>query len=126
MKIDIEVISRDMIKPSTTTPPRSRNYQFSLLDQIAPPEDFSFIYFFNLDCKLSNNDISNHLKTSLSKVLTHYYLLAGRVNDNYVDCNDEDVLFLVFKSAANSHRSSRNHFWRRSTDSSPSQMVSVI
>ncbi|KAK0599699.1 hypothetical protein LWI29_007777 [Acer saccharum] len=60
----------------------------------SPPDDFSFIYFFNLDCKLSNNDISNHLKTSLSKVLTHYYPLAGRVNDNYVDCNDEGVLFL--------------------------------
>ncbi|KAK1584224.1 hypothetical protein Q3G72_030928 [Acer saccharum] len=30
-----------------------------------------------------------------------------------------------FKSAANSHRSSRNHFWRSSTDSSPSQMVST-
>ncbi|KAK2637870.1 hypothetical protein Ddye_025665 [Dipteronia dyeriana] len=94
MKIDIEVISRDMIKPSTPTPHRFRKYQFSFLDQIAPPDDFSFIYFFNLDCKLSNNDVSNHLKTSLSKVLTHYYPLAGRVNDNYVDCNDEGVLFL--------------------------------
>ncbi|KAK0602941.1 hypothetical protein LWI29_038414 [Acer saccharum] len=29
-----------------------------------------------------------------SKVLTHYYPLAGRVNDNYVDYNDEGVLFL--------------------------------
>ncbi|KAK3200695.1 hypothetical protein Dsin_024110 [Dipteronia sinensis] len=94
MKIDIEVISRDMIKPSTPTPHRLRNYQFSFLDQIAPPDYFYFIYFFNLDCKLSNNDISNHLKTSLSKVLTYYYPLAGRVNDNYVDCNDEGVLFL--------------------------------
>ncbi|KAK0601742.1 hypothetical protein LWI29_027038 [Acer saccharum] len=94
MKIDIEVISRDMIKPSTPTPHHFRNYQFSFLDQIAPPDAFLLIFFFNLDCKLSNNDISNHLKTSLSKVLTHYYPLAGRVNDNYVDCNDEGVLFL--------------------------------
>ncbi|KAL5768193.1 hypothetical protein ACOSQ2_014976 [Xanthoceras sorbifolium] len=94
MKIDVEVISREMIKPSTPTSDHLRRYQFSFLDQISPSVYIPLIYFFNLDQQHSKCYISNHLKTSLSKVLTHYYPLAGQVKDNYVDCNDKGALFL--------------------------------
>ncbi|KAL5835354.1 hypothetical protein ACOSQ4_014851 [Xanthoceras sorbifolium] len=94
MKIDVEVISREMIKPSTPTSDHLRRYQFSFLDQISPSVYIPLIYFFNLDQQHSKCYISNHLKTSLSKVLTHYYPLAGHVKDNYVDCNDKGALFL--------------------------------
>ncbi|KAL5770605.1 hypothetical protein ACOSP7_014759 [Xanthoceras sorbifolium] len=94
MKIDVEVISREMIKPSTPTSDHLRRYQFSFLDQLSPSVYIPLIYFFNLDQQHSKRYIFNHLKTSLSKVLTHYYPLAGHVKDNYVDCNDKGVLFL--------------------------------
>ncbi|KAK3200696.1 hypothetical protein Dsin_024111 [Dipteronia sinensis] len=94
MKIDVEVISGEMIKPSTPTPDHLHRCQFSFLDQISPSVYIPLIYFFDLDDQeLSKQYISNHLKTSLSEVLTRYYPLAGRVKDSYVDCNDKGVLF---------------------------------
>ena len=43
------------------------------------------------------------LKTSLSKTLTHFYPLAGRLseNQNIVDCNDQGVQFLVAQVGSN-------------------------
>ncbi|KAK7280911.1 hypothetical protein RIF29_08482 [Crotalaria pallida] len=36
--------------------------------------------------------ISDHLKKSLSLVLTYYYPLAGRINEsNFINCNDEGI-----------------------------------
>ena len=94
MKIDVEVISREMIKPSTPTLDHLHHYQFSFLDQISPSIYIPLIYFFDLDDQeLSKHYISNHLKTSLSEVLTRYYPLAGSVKDSYVDCDDNGVLF---------------------------------
>ena len=97
MKIDVETISREMIKPSTPTPNHLRHYQFSHLDQIGPPFYISLLYFYHLDDdKLVSNNrhlFSDSLKSSLSNVLTKYYPLAGRIKNNYVDCNDEGVFF---------------------------------
>ncbi|GAY56063.1 hypothetical protein CUMW_168950 [Citrus unshiu] len=96
MKIDVETISKEMIKPSTPTPSQLRHYQFSHLDQIGPPVYISLLYFYHLDDHklVSNNHLfSNSLKSSLSNVLTKYYPLAGRIKNNYVDCNDEGVVF---------------------------------
>ncbi|KAK9175275.1 hypothetical protein WN944_027281 [Citrus x changshan-huyou] len=97
MKITVETISREMIKPSTPTPNHLRHYHFSYLDQTAPPLYMSLLYFYHLDDHklVSNNNhlFINSLKSSLSNVLTKYYPLAGRVKNNYVDCNDEGVVF---------------------------------
>lgn len=41
----------------------------------------------------NNHQVINSLKSSLSNVLTKYYPLAGRIKNNYVDCNDEGVVF---------------------------------
>ncbi|KAI9187482.1 hypothetical protein LWI28_028699 [Acer negundo] len=101
MKIDVEVISREIIKP--TTSPHDQ-YKFSLLDQVNPTWYLPFIYFYSVDHKLiSKNEISKHLKTSLSQVLNHYYLLAGIVNDNFVDCKNGGVL--VLEAQVNCHLS---------------------
>uniref|UniRef100_A0A2N9FD51 Uncharacterized protein n=1 Tax=Fagus sylvatica TaxID=28930 RepID=A0A2N9FD51_FAGSY len=93
MKVEVEVISKEIIKPSSPTPTHLRNYQLSFLDQINPPVYISSIFFY------TNNEAyayakSNKLKQSLSDVLMRYYPLAGRVKDNLiVDCNDEGVLY---------------------------------
>ncbi|KAK2637926.1 hypothetical protein Ddye_025721 [Dipteronia dyeriana] len=82
MKIDVEVISREIIKP--TTSPHDC-YKFSLLDQVDPSWYLPFIYFYSVDHKTINkNEISKNLKTSLSQVLNNYYLLAGNDVNNLV------------------------------------------
>ncbi|KAL5768178.1 hypothetical protein ACOSQ2_014961 [Xanthoceras sorbifolium] len=95
MKIDVEVISREIIKPATSTPDHLHHYKFSFLDQLTPSSFYiPLIYFYSLDHKLSNNEKSTHLKTSLSKVLHHYYPLAGFIKENYIDCKNGGVLVL--------------------------------
>ncbi|PON64730.1 Transferase [Parasponia andersonii] len=96
----VEVISSEIIKPSSPTQDYLRRYQLSFLDQICPKAYIPFLYFYELNDSTSElssiaDDISNKLKKSLSQVLTLYYPLAGRfTNDNFIDCNDNGVLYL--------------------------------
>ncbi|KAL0367637.1 UNVERIFIED_CONTAM: Stemmadenine O-acetyltransferase [Sesamum radiatum] len=95
MEIEIQVISQETIKPFSPTPQSLRKYQLSFLDQIAPPVFMHLVYFYEADAKFSNPAKSNHLKKSLSQVLSKFYPLAGRlVDDLYVDCNDEGVPYV--------------------------------
>ncbi|KAL5770601.1 hypothetical protein ACOSP7_014755 [Xanthoceras sorbifolium] len=103
--INVEVISKEIIKPSTPTLDHLHHYRFSLLDQFSPSFYQPFIYFYTTtttttdddhdhDHKFGNNGVTNNLKTSLSEVLTRYYPLAGCLEETYVDCNKGGVLFL--------------------------------
>ncbi|XP_004310026.1 PREDICTED: vinorine synthase-like [Fragaria vesca subsp. vesca] len=97
MKFEAEVISKHIIKPASPTPDHLRHYQFSFLDQISPPVYNPLLLFYEFNAKTQPNitEISNHLKTSLAKVLSLYYPLAGRFKDNqHVDCNDNGVPYL--------------------------------
>ncbi|KAL0408530.1 UNVERIFIED_CONTAM: Stemmadenine O-acetyltransferase [Sesamum radiatum] len=95
MEIEIEVISHEIIKPSSPTPQSLRKYQLSFLDQIAPPVFTPVVYFYQADAKFSNYEKSNNLKKSLSQVLSRFYPLAGRlVDDLYVDCNDQGAPYV--------------------------------
>ncbi|XP_062109514.1 stemmadenine O-acetyltransferase-like [Humulus lupulus] len=96
--IEVEVISNEIIKPSSPTPDHLRHYELSFLDQTSPKSYNPFVYFYDLNGDDGNSidEISNKIKKSLSEVLTVYYPLAGRVkNDRFVDCNDEGVLYTV-------------------------------
>ncbi|KAB2626781.1 vinorine synthase-like [Pyrus ussuriensis x Pyrus communis] len=74
-KLEVEVVSTETIKPSSPTPDHLRRHKLSFLDQIQPP-----IFM---------------VKQSLSKTLTQYYPLAGRVIENaYVDCNDQGAPYV--------------------------------
>ncbi|KAL2547167.1 HXXXD-type acyl-transferase family protein [Forsythia ovata] len=102
MVLEIELISTDIIKPSSPTPDSLRKYQLSFLDQIAPPIFMPLIYFYPADSKISHLERSRKLKKSLSDALTRFYPLAGRVTDNfYLDCNDEGVPFFEAKAKCN-------------------------
>ncbi|KAK4399639.1 Vinorine synthase [Sesamum angolense] len=95
MDIEIEVISQETIKPSSPTPESLQKYQLSFLDQIAPPVFMPFVYFYEADAKFSSPEKSNHLKKSLSQILSMFYPLAGRlVDDLYVDCNDQGAPYV--------------------------------
>ncbi|XP_059655192.1 stemmadenine O-acetyltransferase-like [Cornus florida] len=96
MKIEVEVVSSETVKPSSPTPNHLRHYQLSFLDQIAPPVFSPLLLFY----PAAAIDKSNQLKNSFSEALTRFYFLAGRVIDNlYVDCNDAGVPYVEARAA---------------------------
>ncbi|KAK6930892.1 hypothetical protein RJ641_002685 [Dillenia turbinata] len=110
VEIQVEVISKDTIKPSSPTPHHLRNLKLSFLDQIQPPVLMPMVFFYPKESNYSSSstykaaDPVGVLKKSLSEVLTWYYPLSGRVFDNlYVDCSDQGVPFI--EAHANCHLS---------------------
>nr|XP_027121974.1 vinorine synthase-like [Coffea arabica] len=96
---NVEVISEELIKPSSPTPHICRDLKLSLLDQLMPSIYVPLIFFYQNRSSCSNNidpaKRSQHLKQSLSEVLTKFYPFAGRTNQNLsVDCNDSGALFV--------------------------------
>ncbi|GAA0161525.1 hypothetical protein LIER_39247 [Lithospermum erythrorhizon] len=89
----IEITSKEMIKPSSPTPPHLRNHKLFLMDQTMPRCYISLIFFFQYDDDSSISEKSQQFKESLSRTLTLFYPLAGRIRRNNlsVDCNDEGV-----------------------------------
>ncbi|KAL6983428.1 shikimate O-hydroxycinnamoyltransferase [Sarracenia purpurea var. burkii] len=100
MKFEVQVLSREAIKPSSPTPSHLRHYQLSFLDQISPPSFIPLVFFYpkQTNDKLSQTEKSNQLKNHLSQVLTRFYPLAGRVREStdnlYVDCNHDGVPYV--------------------------------
>ncbi|KAK4852752.1 hypothetical protein QYF36_026786 [Acer negundo] len=93
--MEIRIISREMIKPSSPTPDHRRTHKLSLLDQLAPDNYFTTILYYSQAYNKNTSETSDHLKKSLSKTLTHYYPLAGRVKDDFsIDCDDYGVAFI--------------------------------
>ncbi|KAI3896281.1 hypothetical protein MKW92_001545 [Papaver armeniacum] len=101
----VQVISKEIIKPSSPTPPRLRNFKLSLLDQLLPPFYVPIVIFYPAgDDYETNNNIhdqsskSEVLKKSLSETLTRFYPIAGRIKDNIlIDCNNEGVDYIEAK-----------------------------
>ena len=101
MKFDIQIVFTDIIKPSSPTPDHLRHYTLSFIDQIMPQIFMPFVLFYPHDASanLSNEQLHDQLKKSLSEVLTLFYPLAGRVKEKlYVDCNDEGVHYVEAKA----------------------------
>ncbi|KAL5769640.1 hypothetical protein ACOSP7_013794 [Xanthoceras sorbifolium] len=89
--MEVRIISREIIKPSSSTPNHLKTHKLSLLDQSNLNGYFSFILFYSTRFTSS----SDHLKKSLSETLTHYYPFAGRVKDCFsVECGDYGVTFI--------------------------------
>ncbi|XP_031286501.1 salutaridinol 7-O-acetyltransferase-like [Pistacia vera] len=100
--MEIQIISKEIIKPSFSTPDHLRSHKICLLDQLVPSEvHFPFIFFYSA----ANEDrikTSVALKHSLSQTLTHYYPFAGRVKDAFsIDCDDSGVTFVEAQVAGN-------------------------
>ncbi|XP_047964795.1 vinorine synthase-like [Salvia hispanica] len=94
MEIETKVISIETIKPSSPTPKSMQKHQLSFIDQIFAPVLMPIVYFYPSNSKFPTSLISNHLKKSLSKTLSIYYPLAGRLVGNlHVDCNDAGIPF---------------------------------
>ncbi|XP_023002585.1 vinorine synthase-like [Cucurbita maxima] len=98
MKLEIDIISEDLIKPATPTPPHLRHYPLSFIDQITVHIYAPALYFYR-PTHAGDPDFAihfrNRLRSTLSLVLSHYPPLAGRPNYDsaFVDCNDTGALF---------------------------------
>ncbi|KAM7262998.1 hypothetical protein ACFE04_000681 [Oxalis oulophora] len=99
-EMKVVIVSREIIKPSSPTPPNLKIYNLSFFDQIAPNLYVSVLLFypFDKDHALYDEEIdkkSKRLKSSLSKTLTRFYPFAGRIKDNVsIECNDEGAIFI--------------------------------
>ncbi|XP_047340354.1 tabersonine-19-hydroxy-O-acetyltransferase-like [Impatiens glandulifera] len=92
----VEIISKEMIKPSLPTPSHLRSYQISSLDQMFNLSYVRVVFFYNRPLAGETNDvIVQVLKSSLSETLTHYYPLAGKFvpEDDLIDCDDSGAEF---------------------------------
>ncbi|OVA20488.1 Transferase [Macleaya cordata] len=91
----VEVISKEIIKPSLPTPQHLKTFNLSLLDQLSPSFYVPLILFYGAAAPdATDHHRSDMLKRSLSETLTRFYPVAGRIKDNnniYVDCNDDGV-----------------------------------
>ncbi|PPD77647.1 hypothetical protein GOBAR_DD25439 [Gossypium barbadense] len=81
MKLDVEVVSEEILKPSSPTPDRLRRYRLSFLDQLNPLLYNHLAYFYPKICDTEANKITilDRLKHSMSNALTYFYPLAGRM-----------------------------------------------
>ncbi|XP_026429975.1 salutaridinol 7-O-acetyltransferase-like [Papaver somniferum] len=101
----VQVISREIIKPSVPTPPHLKNFKLSLLDQLLPPSYVPIILFYpaSADHEPNNtichqNSKSELLKKSLPETLTHFFPVVGRIKDNVViDRNNQGVDYIEAK-----------------------------
>ncbi|EYU37080.1 hypothetical protein MIMGU_mgv1a019422mg [Erythranthe guttata] len=106
MEARVQVISREMIKPSRKTPHHLKNMRLSYLDQSTPAIYFPILFFYRADeskgLTTSNHvRISQRMKRSICDTLTSFYPLAGRIQDNFVvNCNNAGVVFVHARSGA--------------------------
>ncbi|ONI30186.1 hypothetical protein PRUPE_1G235900 [Prunus persica] len=54
MKVEVEVISKEIIKPSSPTPDHLRYLQLSFLDQLAPPVYNPFVLFYEFNGEVTD------------------------------------------------------------------------
>ncbi|CAN4084035.1 unnamed protein product [Withania somnifera] len=89
------ILSQKTIKPSSPTPASCRRHNLSFSDHMATPANAPMAVLYS---KPAENNVSQILENSLSKVLAFYYPFAGRlIVDNkcsYVDCNDIGAEYL--------------------------------
>ncbi|KAI9108167.1 hypothetical protein K1719_021040 [Acacia pycnantha] len=74
MRLQVEVFSSEMVKPSSPTPQQLCRYNLSFPDQITLQVNNNLVYLFDAAQKFNIiDDVYGRLKKSLSQLLIHYY-----------------------------------------------------
>ncbi|GLT46068.1 hypothetical protein SLA2020_198550 [Shorea laevis] len=96
MKMEVEIITIQNIKPSSPTLEHLKIFNLSLLDQLIPSPYAPLIFFYPTTTTILNIPKRvNLLNKSLSNTLTHFNPLAGKMRDHFsIDCNDEGACFI--------------------------------
>ncbi|KAL5856786.1 hypothetical protein ACOSQ3_004244 [Xanthoceras sorbifolium] len=91
--MEVQIISKKLIKPSVPTPNHRENMRISFIDQSFFPAIVPIIFYYPADDPPEKVERQSQSAKSLSETLTLYYPLAGRfVKDNHsINCNDEGV-----------------------------------
>ncbi|TQD93469.1 hypothetical protein C1H46_020890 [Malus baccata] len=95
--IEVEVIHKEIIKPSAPTPHHLRHLCLSLFDQIMLELHVPQVLFYpsSSDEHSLVAEKSELLKKSLSEALTIFYPFAGEFKNNVsINCDDRGALFL--------------------------------
>ncbi|KAH9751456.1 hypothetical protein WN944_006341 [Citrus x changshan-huyou] len=93
--LEVQVLTRENIKPLYPTPHHLRNFKLSLMDQITFPIYVCTIFLYKADGSVKSYQISQRLKSSLSKTLTKFYPFAGRLKDDFsIVCNDQGAEYV--------------------------------
>ncbi|WOH14377.1 hypothetical protein DCAR_0933896 [Daucus carota subsp. sativus] len=105
-KLVVQTASEENILPSSPTPDHLRIFKLSVLDQII----FNFyipltLFYLNNNTSDLSSVILNRskiLKHALSKTLSRFYPLAGKIKDtHHIECNDEGVYYI--QTQVNTH-----------------------
>lgn len=102
----VQVISREIMKPSSETGLHPQKLELSYLDQMLWPIYIPFIFFYKGDesrglTSSNHSQISQRLKHSLLQIMPSFYPLAGRLkNGSSVDCNDAGFEFVETRARA--------------------------
>ncbi|XP_022738488.1 vinorine synthase-like [Durio zibethinus] len=96
IKMKSEIVSRQTIRPCNPTPPYLKTFKLSLLDQISPGIHGNMTFFYPSNETTDDfSDKSKLLQDSISKTLSLFYPLGGRLRDAAtIDCNDEGAFFV--------------------------------
>ncbi|CAI9118870.1 OLC1v1020497C1 [Oldenlandia corymbosa var. corymbosa] len=125
MEAKMDVISKELIKPSSPTPQDSKTLELSLLDQIIPHffVRFLFVYEKQRQPSVDPSKTTAQLKKSLSETLTKFYPLAGKLSPDHhsVDCDDSGVLFVEANVDATLSQAVQNAPFERFSQYMPSE-----
>ncbi|MED6192661.1 hypothetical protein PIB30_011994 [Stylosanthes scabra] len=96
--MEMELICKEIMKPSSATPPHLKTYPLSYFDVTTPPQYMPVLYFYNIKQIENQESKLALLKKSLQEALSAYYPIAGRFKGQLaIDCNDEGVPLLITK-----------------------------
>ena len=100
--MEIQIISKEIIKPSAPTPHHLKTYKLSAVDQLAAfAADIPVVLFYSPTDEISSKN-SDYLKKSFAKTLTLFYPFAGRIkDDSSIDCNDDGATYIEAHVAGN-------------------------
>ncbi|MED6153187.1 hypothetical protein PIB30_099278 [Stylosanthes scabra] len=95
-EVNVEIISKEDIRPSSPTPSHLRTFKLSILDQIIPIPYAVITLFYTSHNPFEFPQKLELLKQSLSEALTQFHPLGGKIKDDLnIDCNDEGANFVV-------------------------------
>ncbi|MCD7449649.1 hypothetical protein HAX54_000879 [Datura stramonium] len=98
-KLEIQIHTRKMLKPSTPTPDHLRSLKLSLFDQLAPRLYVPVLFHYLPSSEGIITERCDKLQNSLAETLTKFYPLAGRFREDElsIHCNDEGVEYVETK-----------------------------
>ncbi|XP_065871478.1 stemmadenine O-acetyltransferase-like [Euphorbia lathyris] len=94
--MEIEILSKEFIKPSSQSILQKKPHKLSLFDQLTPTTFSTFVVFYpQNDLNSDSNLTFQNLKNSLSETLNLFYPLSGRITDNFhIHHFNEGALFI--------------------------------